>query len=437
MRKRALLLILVYMPALLVSFLFGCRSARDRNDGRVTVTFWHSFVAATIPSLTELLRDFERENPGIRIEAQYVPTGDALGQKLVASIQSGTAPDVSWIHSDFLPMLVTAGAVYRVEDFLVGPDSAWRSALDDIFPPLLAGCRIHDTLYSLPMEATSLALLYNKDAFRAAGLDPERPPRNWGELLDDARVLTVDRNRDGKTDQYGFFVPVFPASGDLNIWMTLQWLPFLWQAGGNEFSADRQSVTFNSEAGVEALALWKDLYDREDFSRFALAHDLGFATGKVAMVLDGPWNLPRYRTMHEIQWAVAPLPAGPHGVATYLDGEQLAIFRQSKNPDAAWTFVQWILRPDVQAKFSMQSGYLPVRRATLNLPEYKTFLSGDPAFKVFVDQMSVGRGRHILPRYQLEVNRALAEAIEQATLGKGDPKKCLDDAARKTEKYLP
>ncbi len=433
--SRRFLVLMIVAPALFVAA--GCRNAPEDVNGRVTITFWHSFVASSIPSLEGLLKEFERDNPGIHIQAQYVPTGDALGQKLVASIQSRTAPDVSWIHSDFLSMLVEADAVFPIEHFLVGPDTTWRDSLGDIFPALLSGCRLGDTLYSLPMEATSLALLFNKDAFHAAGLDPERPPADWSELIKDTRQLTVDRDGDGKIDQYGFFVPVFPASGDLNIWMNLQWLPFLWQAGGREFTDDLRRSTFNSEAGVKALAVWKTLYDLEDFSRFALAHDLAFASGKVAMILDGPWNLPRYRAIQGMRWAVAPLPAGPEGAATYLDGEQLVIFKQSKHADAAWTFVKWILRPDVQARFSMQSGYLPVRRATLDLSEYKAFLASDPALKAFVDQMPVGRSRRITPQHQLEINRALAEAIEQATLGKQDPKACLDRAAIKVERYLP
>ena len=174
---------------------------------------------------------------------------------------------------------------------------------------------------------------------------------------------------DGRTEQYGFFVPVFPASGPLNIWMTLQWTPFLWQAGGTEFDSTRNRALFNSEAGVQALTLWKMIYDQEDFSKVGIGHDMGFVSGKLAMIMDGPWDLPRFRQAKEIDWAVAPLPAGPGGRATYLAGEQLTIFRQSSHPAAAWTFVKWMLRPDVQARFSETSGYLPLGGVIAAQPE--------------------------------------------------------------------
>ncbi len=381
---------------ILVSLLFlmpSCSRRDEKGAGKTTVTFWHSFVASTIPSLDELLADFERTHPAIHINAQYVPTGDALIHKLVASIQSNTVPDISWIHADFLDKLVEADAIVPMNEFLDGTDGFGGGELEDIFPALLEAGTHHGVLYAMPMEATSLALLYNRGMFRKAGLDPDHPPQDWQELQDYAARLTQDWDGDGRTDQYGFLVPVFPASGELNIWMILQWTPFLWQAGGAEFSDDCSQALFNGSEGVQALAFWKQLYDRQNMSTFGIAHDLGFASGKLAMVMDGPWNLPRYRAMRDVEWAVAPLPAGPAGRATYVAGEQLAIFKQSAHRAEAWTFVKWIVQPEVQARFSLHSGYLPVRRSVLGMDAYRRELEKDPGLKAFADQMAWGRGR--------------------------------------------
>jgi ABC-type glycerol-3-phosphate transport system substrate-binding protein len=136
----------------------------------------------------------------------------------------------------------------------------------------------------------------------------------------------------------------------------------------------------------------------QDFSKFGLAHDLGFASKKLAMILDGPWNLPRYRAMKGIDWGVAPLPAGPSCRATYLAGEQLVVFRQSSHPREAWQFIKWMLDPETQARFSMRSGYLPVRKSVLDRKDYVDFLSADPALKAFVEQMAMGRARDPVDR---------------------------------------
>lgn len=416
-------------------FNLSCRK-NEPPANKSIVTFWHSFVASTIPSLEELIQKFEEEYPNVKIKAQYVPTGDALVQKLITAIQSQTAPDISWIHADFLDKLVEARAIYRMEEFIKGPNGLTEDELNDIFPPLLQAASWRDTLYAMPMEAASLALLYNKELFRQAGLDPNHPPQNWEELREFAQKLTIDKNDDGTFDQHGFLVPVFPASGDLNIWMILQWTPFLWQAGGYEINPEQTEVLFNSEAGVQALTLWKNMYEELGMRTFAMAHDMAFASQHLAMVLDGPWNLPRYRELKNVDWAVAPLPAGPVQRATYLAGEHLAIFKQSQHSQQAWTFVKWILQPEIQALFSMKSGYLPVRRSVLERKEYQDFLNGDLALKAFVDQMNWGQGRRPIDYHRVEINRCLAEAIEKATLGKMDPKAALDEAAAKANKLL-
>jgi multiple sugar transport system substrate-binding protein len=252
-------MIVVWMAssAFLSLFLIGCSGGERPAEGRVTITFWHSFVSSTVPALNELIQAFEQENPGIAIRAQYVPTGDALVQKLITAVQSNTAPDISWIHGDFLPDLVQADAIYKVDEFLTGPDTAVRKDLNDIYPALLQAASWKGILYSVPMEATNMALIYNKGLFRKVGLDPGRPPQNWDELELFAKKLTVDDDKDGKLDQVGFFVPVFPASGPWSSWMVWQWLPFLWQAGGYNINEEQTRVLFDGDAGVRALTLYK------------------------------------------------------------------------------------------------------------------------------------------------------------------------------------
>jgi multiple sugar transport system substrate-binding protein len=370
------------------------------------------------------------------VNAQYVPTGDGLIQKLVSAVQSKTAPDISWIHTDFMDKLVLADAIYRMDTFIGGPNGLSDEELSDFFPALLQNASWRDTLYALPMEATSLALVYNRDIFRRAGLDADDPPENWDEMLEIARRLTVDADGDGQIDLWGFYVPVYPASGNLNIWMVLQWTPFLWQAGGHIIDETQSRVLYNSDAGEQALTFWKTLHREVNTQGFGLAHDVAFASGRVAMILDGPWDLPRYKRLAGLDWAIAPLPEGPAGRATYLAGEQLAIFKQSRHPDEAWTFVKWVTSPKIQARFSAASGYLPVRRSTLTHAEYQDHLSRDPGLRAFVGQMPVARARRPIDYGHVEINRHIAEAIERAIIGDVDPRSALDAAAAKSNQLL-
>jgi len=287
------------------------------------------------------------------------------------------------------------------------------------------------------MEATNLALLYNKDMFKAAGLDPEKPPRNWDELYTYSKKLTIDKDGDGRIDQTGMFIPVYPAAGPLGSWMVWQWEPFLWQAGGDVIDSAQTKVLYNSPEGVRALEYWQKIFRELKLNTFTSDADAAFASGRLALLMDGPWNLPRFKNLlKNLNWAFAPLPAGPVKQATVVGGEYLAIFKQSKNPDAAWKFLKWLIKPDVQAFWAMKSGYLPIRHAVLNVPEFQQYLKENPNFAVFVHQMEFGNAQKPIDHGGLEITRNMAEAIEKATIGNIDAKRALDEAAEKSNKIL-
>lgn len=422
---------------LLGSLLFmaaGCGKS-TKDSGKTEIVFWHSMVSSTVPALAELIEQFEREHPTISIKAQYIPTGDALIQKLITAVQSKTAPDISWIHSNYLSNLVQADAIHPMAEFIEGPNGIPAEDVQDIYPSLLKAASWRETLYSMPMEATNLGLLYNKDLFRKAGLDPDRPPQTWDELYEYARRMTVDADGDGKYEQAGLFVPVFPASGSYGDWMVWQWMPFLWQAGGEIINESQTQVLFNSAAGVQALSFWKKIYDDLKLKSFTTDYEAAFPSGHLAMAFDGPWNLPRWRGRN-LDWAIAPLPAGPTKRATNVGGEYIAIFKQSKHPDEAWTFIKWLIRPEIQAMWSMKSGYLPIRHGVLKIKEYTDYLEANPGLKAYVEQMDFGQSPPSIDYYSLEISRAMAEAIERGTLGNVDAKKALDQAAEKANTLL-
>jgi len=316
--------------------LLNLNCSNKTKDKRITITFWHSFVSSTIPALNSLIGKFEKENPDIKINAQYVPTGDALVQKLITSIQANTAPDISWIHADFVDKLVESDAIYKMDYFIKGHNGLTQDEMNDVFPQLVKTFTFQNELYAFPMEATTLALLYNKKHFKEAGLDPNTPPVDWKQLKEYAFKLTKDINNDGKIDRYGFYIPAYPASGPLCIWEVLQWSPYLWQAGGDIIDSGQTHVMYNSEAGVKALTLWKEIFDGMKFTNYSFTHDMGFFSGSLSMTMDGPWDLPTFRKMNPNDWGVTSLPSGPVKSATYIAGEALAIFKQSKNPQEAW-----------------------------------------------------------------------------------------------------
>jgi ABC-type glycerol-3-phosphate transport system substrate-binding protein len=218
--------------------------------------------------------------------------------------------------------------------------------------------------------------------------------------------------------------------------MVLQWSPYVWSAGGALINREQSRVLYDSDAGVRALTLWKDLFVDMGSPGLSMTHNAHFTAGHVSIIMDGPWDLPRFRKLEHIDWGIAPLPAGPIDQVTYLAGEHLAIFKQSEHPEEAWTFLKWVTQPEVQAFFSIQSGYLPVRQSVLELPSYQAHLEDDWALRAFVDQMSLGRARRPIDLHRVEINRHIAEAIENALIGGEEPRAALRAAAAKSNALL-
>lgn len=419
--------------------LSGCdgRASDAGSDGRTTITFWHSFVQSTIPALESLIERFEEEHPDIRIRAQYIPTGDALVQKLVTAVQSGNAPDVSWIRSHYLEELVKADAIYEISE-LSGHESGLSDEdLADIYPALVQYAKWRGTIYSVPMEATNLGLLYNKDHFREAGLDPEHPPQTWDELKDYASRMTRTSERTGRSERVGFMIPAVPADGPQGTYMMWQWLPFLWQAGGYLINEEQTEVLFDSPSAVAALSLWRDIYRNQNQLNFSNDALVAFASRQASMIMDGPWNLPRYdRMLSDIDWGVAMLPQGPEKRATVVAGEFLSVFKQTRHPEAAWTFLEWMIRPETQAFWTMESGYLPIRESVMEVAEFQEFLAENPGHRAFVEQMQYAQAQRPMDYHTLEIQRNLAVAIERATVGGRDPESVLQEAASSSNALL-
>lgn len=426
------------MVLVLVVAVSGCGGERGGSrDGRVTITFWHSFVSGTIPALRELISRFEEEHPHIRVDAQYIPTGDALAQKIITSVRSNTAPDVSWIRAHYMHDMVQANAIYEMSHFIDGPNGLTQEELDDFYPALLQYSSWRGTLYALPMEATNLGLLYNKGHFREVGLDPERPPETWDELREYSRRLTRDISGNGKIDRFGFAVPAVPATGPNGPYMMWTWFPFLWQSGGWLINEEQTRVMFDEPEAVRALAFWKELYDMQQLQNFTNDWLVALTSKQAAMILDGPWNLPRYDGMlGDIEWGIGMLPEGPDKRATIVGGEYLAIFRQSDHPDEAWEFVKWVTQPDVQAWWARESGYLPVRQSANENEEYQQFLAENPEYAAFANQMEFAIAQRPLDYHTSEIQRYVAEAMERALVGGQDPATVLRAAANKANALL-
>lgn len=431
MRKRILSMALAGVMSL--GMLTGCGGAKEGTNSnpnqKVELNFWHGMESGENNTvLTEMVEKFNKTHPNIEVKLQGYGAADQAMGKIMVAIQGQKQPELLWFAPAFTGKFAEADVLAAAEDFMK-EDSTFKK--EDIYQGLWDVSSYKGKIYTVPFEANNLAVFYNKKAFQEAGIT--KTPETWDELAEAAKKLTVDKNKDGKIDQYGFQVPI-----GTNEWTVWTWQTLLWQAGGDFLNKEQNAPAFNSTQGQMAVDYWKDLVD-DNYAYFSET-DAGYKTddfeaGKVAMQIIGPWTLPQLDKNKSVDYGVFFLPKKER-FATNIGGENLFIFKTTKEKEkASWEFAKWIMSKEFQVEWAKKTGYLPVSKSAANSEEFKAFLNEKPNVKVFVDQMQYGFARPSIPAYN-DISTQLGKQLEQALYGKISSKEALDAAAEAAKKAL-
>lgn len=386
---------------------------------KVKLQYWH-FLGGDIGKQHQALIDeFNKSNPDMEVSAIYSGTAWTMRDKLLTAVAGGVPPDVSLIDQFWAAQFAATGSIVKMQDFVTGPDGIDRQ---DVHPIAWATATVGTEIWTMPYAMSNIVLYYNKDAFVAANLDPNKPPTTWAELVTYAKALTRDVNGDGNIDEWGLTFPLRADEGTV-----YYWIAYLWQAGGEFYNKDFTETMFNSDEGVEALQYWIDLVHKHKVVPLAPPTE-GFKTGRVAMQFASSAQLSNLQKQVKFQLGLAPMPSGKKKV-TGVGGSNLAIFKTTpEKQTAAWKFVKWMSSPEVNLKWSTSTGYVPLRLSVLRSQAYKEFLKANPLVAAFVEQMDVAKPRPNVVSYA-DVSRVLGLAVERAVLSKEDPRKVLEQAA--------
>lgn len=396
------------------------------TSAQIKLTLWHAYGGSFGQAFEALVEDFNATHFGVVVEPSYGGNLFTMRDKLLTAIAGNAAPDIAQIDQFWSSELAQAGAIARMQDFIdADPDidkedileTAWETATYD------------GQIWSMPFSLSNIALYYNKALFEKASLDPEQPPATWEELVKVGKALTQDTDGDGTVDQWGLWFPLKINEGNVYYWFA-----FLWQAGGQIFDASFTRAEFNGPAGVEALQFWRDLVHKYGIVPLA-PPEQGFEAGKIAMTFASTARLNRYiAALGSDRLGMAAMPHHTQR-ATGIGGANLAILSTAKDRRAAWEFVKWMSSRETNLRWSMETGYLPLRLSVIASDGYQAYLQEEPRAQTILEQMPDAVVRPNIPAYA-PASREVGLAIEDVLFNNADPGMALNAVAEKADALL-
>lgn len=381
----------------------------------VTLTLW-SLDKDTQPA-PNLVKEFNAQNNGIKIEYRLIQFDDVVTEAMRA-YATGQAPDIIAVDNPEHALFSSRGAFLDLTD-MIAKSTAIKP--DNYFPGPLKSVEWDGKYFGVPKATNTIALYYNKDMFKAKGLDPSKPPQAWDELVEDARKLT-----DPAKNVYGL-----AFSAKANEEGTFQFLPWA-QMGGGSYQH------INADGAVKALGIWKTIMDEKLASPDTLTRGQWdstgtFNSGNAAMVISGPWELDRMTQEAKFDWGVTLLPVPKEGAerSSAMGDFNWAIFATSKHPAEAFKALEYFASQD--DKMFKNFGQLPAR-SDISIPETGQPLK-DAALKVFLEQLKYAKPRGPHPQWP-KISKAIQDAIQAALTGQMSPKDALDQAADKIKAVL-
>jgi multiple sugar transport system substrate-binding protein len=394
--------------ALAVVACLGCGS---NPDGLTEIRYMAWGNPQQLAVERQLCDEFERLNPDLKVKFVQVPSS-AYQNKMTVMLASRTAPDVMRIDNYVFPSLVRKNYFYPLDELIaLDPEFSLEAYLESA----VEECRHEGKLYAMNVLFGSQVIYYNKDLMRAAGLDDpyelsRRGEWTWERFLSHAKAITkFDAN--GRPEIFGAHISGLPPH-----------LAVLYSFGGDIMDDQRTRVVMAEGKAAEAWQFIRDLRFKHRVmpTPSQSANSLfSFDSGKVGMTIDWMGMTPRLRDTATFDWDVCPLPMKPGGT-TVIKGNQLAIYRESRNPDAAWRFVKFMTGDHAERLL-----YIDLRRSFPTRNELAfgpDFLeSKQPPFNMdaFVESVKAGRQLPITSRWN-EWTGEFNSGIDDILSGRSD-----------------
>ena len=361
-----------------------------------------------------IVSDFEAANPDIKVNAIYSGNYDDTRVRALSALASGDPAQLAVMFSIDAYDLIEQDLVMAFDD-ISGVDKNW---LNSFYPALMANGNIEGKTWGIPFQRSTIVAYYNKDLFRAAGLDPEAPPTTWDEIISMGKTLTKDGT-------YGLMIP----STGYPYWM-FQALAI--QNGKEVMSNDGLTTYFDDQTVIDTLDFWKSLSTEHGIMPEGTVEwgtlRQAFLEGKTAMMWHSTGNLTAVKNNASFDFGVAELPANVRK-GSPTGGGNFYVFKETSAEEraAALKLIEFMTSPEQAAAWSIATGYMGVSPAAYETEALKKYTSEFPPALVARNQLE-----HAVAEFSTfetaRVREGLNNAIQAALTGAKSSADALKEA---------
>jgi len=312
----------------------------DSVDRIIHIYTWDEPKDDPEGKITRIIQEeFDRTHPHIKVHRSAVPIHQDIRMSFVSAMVGGRGPDCyHHAYFSFIYLLIQLNMCLPLNEFFEA-----ENLLPQLEETIIEPATYQGKVYGIPDQVYVMMLVYRKDQFREAGLDPDRPPQNWRQFGEYARILT-----DPSKYRYGFALLGMD-------WADWHWENYVWQAGGEvteRLPNGRCKIRFTEEPAVQALQFYKDLrWKYRAVQKNPLqswdSNLRDFVNGTAAMMLLHPGDLTFLFDMGLDPRALglAPLPAGPTGIRAAQIGGNFWIINPTISEEkqkACWQYIRFM-----------------------------------------------------------------------------------------------
>ena len=398
----------------------------------VELTFYYPVAVGgpVTKTIDQMAADFEKENPGIKVKPVYSGTYQESIVKALTAFKSGQPPHVAVLLSTDMFTLIDEDAIVPIDGLANSADD--KQWLGGFFDSFMMNSRTGGKTWGVPFQRSTIVLYWNKDLFRQAGLDPDKGPANWDQMVEFAKKLTKT-DASGNVTQWGVKIP----SSGFPYWLfqglTTPNGALLMNEAGTETYFDKPEV-------IEALQYWVDLSAKHKVMPGGVIEwgttPKDFFEKKAAMIWTTTGNLTNIRTNAGFPFGVAMLPEKKRR-GSPTGGGNFYVFKKTSPEEqaAALKFAKWATAPQRAAQWSIATGYVAVTPAAWETPEMKKYVQDVPQATVARDQLKFSVAE-LSTHDNQRVTKALNDGLQAALTGSKSPADAMKDAQREAARIL-